>query len=275
MAISLYGDISRREFNDIDLIVHEADVRAAESALQFCGYRAAHGEQPRIPRGVPGLPATVHVQGSRILSSRSISIGTSPIRVYRFPICASEIWDTLDKVRISDRTIPTLGPDVLAMFLAGHGTKEGWKSLGWVCDFAEFYRQHSDMNWIALWERADRKNSGRSILLGLSLAAKLLGVRVDTKLLEQAELNPAVRALVELAVHRMMHLTDAKNQNPETELTSLEMCETWFDKLNALWVLTSTRTTGDYEALPLPRPLWRLYHLTRPFRLARKVLSVR
>lgn len=48
------------------------------------------------------------------------------------------------------------------------------------------------------------------------------------------------------------------------ELASLEMCESFL-----------TRTIGDYEALPLLRPLWRLYHLTSAFRLASKFLSVR
>jgi hypothetical protein len=109
----------------------------------------------------------------------------------------------------------------------------------------------------------------------LLLAKKLISLRVTTKLLEQAERDPAVGARVGLAVHRMMHLTDAKNPNPETEPASLEMCETGFERLNALCVLTSTRTIGDYEALPLPRPLCCLYYLTRPFRLASKFLSVR
>jgi Uncharacterised nucleotidyltransferase len=271
LAISLYGDISRREFNDIDLIVHEADVRAAESVLQSCGYRAAQGGSREYREAFQAYQRQYMFKDTDSVLGIDLHWDFSQKGV-PFPVCASEIWSTLDEVRISDRTIPILGPDVLAVFLAGHGTKEGWRCLGWVCDFAEFYQQHFDMNWIALWERANRQNCGRSILVGLSLAAKLLTVRVDTRLLEQAELEFAVRGLVELAAHRMMHLTDTKIWNPESELTNLELCETWFDKLNALWVLASTRTTGDYEALPLPRSLWRLYHVTRPFRLASKFL---
>ncbi len=45
LAISLYGDISRREFNDIDLIVHEADLETAESCLRSRGYRAKSGDR--------------------------------------------------------------------------------------------------------------------------------------------------------------------------------------------------------------------------------------
>ena len=274
LAMSLYGDISRREFNDIDLIVHKANVQAAESALQSCGYEAVHGSSREYREAFLAYQRQYMFKDMDSVLAIDLHWDFTQEGI-PFPVRASEIWRTLDQVRISGRTIPTLGPEVLAVFLAGHGTKEGWRCLGWVCDFAEFYQQHSDTNWVALWERADRNSRGRPILVGLSLAAELLSVRVDTKLLEQAELDPAVRAHVELAVHRMMHLTTAKSSILEKELGKLEMCETWFDKLNAVWVLTSTRTTGDYEALPLPRPLWRLYHLTRPFRLANKLLSVR
>ena len=174
LAISLFGDISRREFNDIDLIVHEADVRDAEDVLQSCGYRAAQGSSREYRE------AFLAYQRQYMFKDRDSLLAIDlhwdfTHKGLPFPVRASEIWTTLDEVRISGRTIPILGPDVLAVFLAGHGTKEGWKCLGWVCDFAEFYRQHSDMNWIALWERADRKRGGRSILLGLLFGSKIAG----------------------------------------------------------------------------------------------------
>ena len=31
----------------------------------------------------------------------------------------------------------------MALFLAGHGTKEGWRCLGWVGDFAMFIEKHT------------------------------------------------------------------------------------------------------------------------------------
>ncbi len=35
--------------------------------------------------------------------------------------------------------------------------------------------------------------------------------------------------------------------------------------------MTAYATASDYAAWPLPPPWWRLYHLTRPFRLVCKV----
>src|SRR5262249_1255026 len=41
LAESVYGDLALREFSDLDIIVHEADVNEAENTLTSCGYRAA------------------------------------------------------------------------------------------------------------------------------------------------------------------------------------------------------------------------------------------
>jgi Uncharacterised nucleotidyltransferase len=276
LAVLLHGDISRREFNDIDIVVHQADVRAAEEVLEANGYHAVHGSSREYRQAF--LSYQRQYMFKDLNSVLMIDLHWDfTFKGVPFPLQASEIWSTLTTVSIGGRAVPILGLEELAVFLAGHGTKEGWRCLGWVSDFAEFYQQHCDLNWNELWERTDRKGCGRPILLGLSLATKLLDVPVDTKLLERADRDPALRNMVQLAVQRMMYLINSKNPNPnpETELLTFEMCEAWYQRLNIVWQLASTRTTGDYEAMPLPRPLWRLYHLTRPFRLASKFLSLR
>ena len=274
LAASLYGDISRREFNDIDIIVGETAVGTAESVLQSCGYHAVHGTSPEYRRAFLAYQRQYAFKKMDSLSAIDLHWDFTTKGV-PFPLRASEIWTTLTSVPIGNRTIPTLGAEELATLLAGHGMKEGWRCLNWICDFATFCQQHPSLNWSALWERAGQRNCGRSILVGLTLASELMDVTVDTNLLDEAGGDPKVRLLVERAVQRLAHLTDAKIPNLDMSLVNLELCETWKDKLSALWVLASTRTTGDYEALPLALPLWRLYHLTRPFRLAGKFMSIR
>ena len=273
LALSVYGDLSRREFNDVDIIVHEADVRAAEDVLQSCGYCAAHGSSREYREAFLGYQRQYMFKDLDNFLAIDLHWDFTQ-KGLPFPLRTSEIWNTLSSVPMAGRTIPVLGPEEMAIYLTGHGAKEGWSCLKWVCDFAVFYHKQPDLNWNGLWERLDKKNRGRSTLLGLCLAAELLGVTVDTKLLEQAKRDPKVRVLVELAVARMIHFTDSNLRNQKIKLAALALCETWLEKLDVLCALAFTRTTGDYEALPLPRPLWRIYHLTRPFRLAGKLLSV-
>jgi hypothetical protein len=81
-----------------------------------------------------------------------------------------------------------------------------------------------------------------------------------------------VRKLVEDAKLRMLRTV------PEGELefflNGLKARDRLRHKLLAIASLLTTRTVGDYEAMPLPKSLWGLYYLTRPFRLAGKMLKV-
>ena len=53
---------------------------------------------------------------------------------------------------------------------------------------------------------------------------------------------------------------------------SLNMHDQLRHRLRPVATLLTTRTVGDYEAMPLPKPLWGIYYLMRPFRLAGKVV---
>ena len=117
--------------------------------------------------------------------------------------------------------------------------------------------------------RAQRSHSSRALLLAVLLSSKLLDAPVPMKLLDLALNNPAVRALAEQAQLRMLRA------NPEGELEEFLSGLTTHDQLrDRLWplvTLLTTRTTGDHRAMPLPKSLWGLYYLTRPFRLAVKL----
>ena len=269
LAVSLYGDISRREFNDIDLVVHETDLEAAENCLRSRGYRARSGDRAY-------REAFMAYQNQYIFQMDETMIDLHwdfSVTGVPFPLQAAEIWGSLEKVSIAGRDVPTLGRYELALYLAGHGTKHGWNSLSWVCDFAHFIQAYRQINWMRLWHRSVRRHSGNPILLGSVLASRLLDAPVDEELLACADREPIVQASADAAMKGMMSPAAGPASAPEDFLGGLDLCETWPQKAAVLWRLVSTRTTSDYEAMPLPRPTWRLYHLTRPVRLGIRVLS--
>src|SRR5262249_38837956 len=152
--------------------VHEAHVSEAEEILTACGYQAAfpnrdyrstflsyHGQYDFFHTQT-GIWVDLHW---RLSSKRLV-----------FPIEAAAICPKLVQVTIADRMVPTLAPDDLALFLAAHGTKEGWGRLLWVCDFAQFLRRYQDIDWMAVLDRAQRSHSSRALLLAVLLSCQLL-----------------------------------------------------------------------------------------------------
>jgi Uncharacterised nucleotidyltransferase len=266
LAVSVYGGLAMREFSDLDILVREADLRKAEDILAVCGYQADFPDQDY-------RSAFVSYQGQ--YAFRQSKTGISIDLHWRlssksaiFPIQSTEVWSRLRQVPIGSRMVPTLAHDDLALFLAAHGTKEGWRSLGWVCDFAELLRNCHDIDWAAIFERAQRSYSSRMLLLAVFLASTLLDAPAPAQLVDKARSSSAVRALAQKARSRMLRPDD---QGEDWKfLNGLNLRDRFWPKLWPIAALLTTRTVGDYQAMPLPKSLWGIYYLTRPFRLASK-----
>jgi hypothetical protein len=266
LAMSMYGDIALREFSDLDILIHEADLSKAESILAACGYQADFPDKAYRSAFLRylGQYAFRHSKtGVSIdLHWRLASKGTA------FPIRSAEIWPRLAQVTIAGRRLPTLAHDDLAFFLAAHGTKEGWRSLGWLCDFAEFLRSNHNIDWMAILARAQRSHSSRPLLLAILLASTLLDAPAPAELLRRAQNNSAVRSRAQAAQLRM--LRTAPWGELEEFFNSLNARDKLRHRLFPVARLLTTRTVGDYQAMPLPKSLWGIYYLARPFRLASK-----
>jgi Uncharacterised nucleotidyltransferase len=275
LAHSVYGNIALREFSDLDVIIEEADLSKAEDILTARGYEADFADrdyrsaflsyqgQYAFRHCKTGVSVDLHWQ----LSSKGVT----------FPLQITEIWPRLQKVTIAGRTVLTLAQDDLALFLAAHGTKEGWRSLLWVCDFTELLRKYEDIDWVGVLDRAQRANSSRPLLLAIALASTLLEAPAPKALVDRAWEDSAVRALAEEAKLRMLRAVPERGV-PEEELgeflKGLKTHDRLGDRLWPIATLLTTRTVGDYRAMPLPKSLWGIYYLTRPFRLAMKVVAM-
>src|SRR5262249_39832510 len=185
-----------------------------------------------------------------------------------FPPQLADIWPRLEQVEIANRSVATLTPNDLALFLAAHGTKEGWRTLIWVCDFAELFRKYKHIDWAGVLDRAQQSHYARPLLLAITLASTLLNAPVPAELVNRAQANSAIRALAEKARCRMLRTVP---QGEVVELLhGLNTHSRMRHRLRPIATLLATRTVGDYNALPLRKSLWRIYYLTRPFRLAIK-----
>jgi hypothetical protein len=110
------------------------------------------------------------------------------------------------------------------------------------------------------------------LLLAINLASTLLDAPAPANVLDLARSNSAVQALSEKARLRMLRTA------PQGELREfLDRLNTHDRLRHRLWpiaTLLTTRTVGDYHAMPLSKRLWCIYYFTRPFRLAGKLVEM-
>jgi hypothetical protein len=152
LAEAVYGDLSLREFCDLDLLIRVQDLTKAEDILLACAYTAQFPDRDY-------RTAFLSYQGQYAFRREQSYVDLHWQFSWDgvvFPLRAAEVWPRLIEETIAGRTVPSLAHDDQALFLAAHGTKEIWRRLLWLCDFAEFLRRHQDLDWIAILERAER-----------------------------------------------------------------------------------------------------------------------
>lgn len=269
LAIALYGDLALREFNDIDVLVPEDRLNDAEDVLALLGYRSGQGDRAyrRAFLGHLRQHAFARADGEAAIDLHWALSGAH----VPFPLKTADVWNDLRRISIGDRDIPTVAGANLALLLAGHGTKEVWKLLKWVSDFALMIDRHRDLDWSEIHRRARAQGCGNAILLGCAMTQELLDVAVPGALAGLLAQSDRVRSRTMVLAGRMRSgsLPSAQGEN----FSDLGLCDRRLDRITGALTLVFTPTPGDYAALKLPPALWGAYYATRPFRLAFKTLA--
>lgn len=270
LAAYLYGDLSQREYGDLDVIVPRHQVGEAERLLGSLGYSGpqrdaefrhtflAFQQQYAFIRDDIGVSIDLHWHFNGVHSP--------------FPLQPADVWNDTAEVKLGDRQIATLSGVNLALLLAGHGTKEAWKKLGWIRDFAMLVDRHSDLDWPVIFGRAKAQRCGNAVLLGCLLAEILLGVPVPVALAENISSNRPVRERAVAMADALRRTVPPPQVRPYLE--DLGLCDRRIDRIWSVVLQSLTRTAGDYAALPLRPPFWWIYYLTRPLRLVFKAIAL-
>lgn len=271
LAIALYRDLAHREYNDLDLLVPEHRVDDAEDVLASLGYRPGQGNRAFRQAFLGHLRQNTF---GRIGSSAAIDLHWDFSGAHvPFPLRTADVWNDLELISIGDRQVSTIAGANLALLLAGHGTKEAWKLLKWVGDFALMIDRHRDLDWSAIHGRAQSQGCGDALLLGCAMTHELLDVASPGELGGLIERNDRVRARAALLSGRMR--AGILPSSGGEHLADLDLCDRRMDWMKGALRLAFTPTPGDYDALKLPPALWGAYYVTRPCRLALKAIGGR
>ncbi len=270
LAQWLYGDVALRRFEDLDFLVHRDDM------LKVRNIFLAAGLTPHLPMTPNSAKASMRAGWEFIFKDpeESFSIefdcGIAP-NYFSFRIPEKEYWQHLTPVSIDGETYQTLAPEPLLLFLCVHGAKHGWTRLLWILDIAMLLTTQA-IDWSSLLTMARRSGSLRMLLLGLLLARDLSDAALPEDVEEMIECDPT---LLRLAWQSLLPvLTHAPALAGLEKILFHLLCrERMVDRCRYVFRLVFTPSYSDWQSYALPERLHMLYYLTRPFRLARQVLS--
>jgi len=268
LAASVYGDVTLREFSDLDFLVQQSHFLRARDLLLSRGYQLVFkwdgGDVVRQNSQYEVLLTLAHAGIHVELKWNLIN------RYFALPMDTGTLWTRLKPVFIDGREIYTFSPEDTLLILCIHGTKHLWASLMWVTDVSELILANPGLNWQWLLDLSNTLGSRRMLSLGLFLARGLLGTSLPEKVEQQVEADSSVKRLAEEVSRRLFDRSDQSSSVWESVTFHCRARERLTDRAKYGYRLLLTPTPSDRAFLESSASLSPLSSCIRPFRLAGK-----
>ncbi|MGA9039427.1 MAG: nucleotidyltransferase family protein [Terriglobales bacterium] len=272
LAETLYADVTMRQFGDLDLLIHAADVGKAKTALLDLGYSVSIQltEQQERAYLASGYEYTFDSAFGRNLVELKWQILP---RFYAIDFDVEAMFDSAATLSLGGHSLRTLCAEDHLLVLCVHAAKHAWSQLSWLDDLTQLVKQR--MDWIAIEKQSTDLGIERIVAVNFLLAHKLLRAPLP-EMVEKFVLSD--QAIEVLAGEIMPTIVQSMEYNTESISyfrLMMKVRERWLDRVRFLWRLVFTPTPGDWSAVRLATPLFPLYRLVRMFRLSGKLLDRR
>lgn len=265
LAEMLYGNVTSRQFSDLDILIRSDDIPRAKAVLSGLRYQSNLQLTPRQEREYlrSGYEYTFDSSHGRNLLELQWQVLPS---FYAVDFEMGDLFARAINASSAETTIWTVSLEDLWLTLCVHAAKHLWVRLSWLCDLARLAAMPS-LNWGFIESEADRLGVKRICSITLHLLQKVLGVVATAKRSigkEESDLADRILRLLQGEIEI----------DPESlsyfNLT-LHLRERMSDRIRFLRRLLLTPSLGEWESIHLPDALFPLYRGVRLVRIARRL----
>jgi Uncharacterised nucleotidyltransferase len=269
LAAQAYGDVTRREFEDLDFVLRQRDMPEAHQVMLELGYRPKFDWILSADASASLVPGEYNYrdQTRRVM----IELHTE-ITLRHFPVGPDigELARNRVPVMLNGYKVLTFSPEDGLPILCIHGSKDFWERLSWIADISELIQTYPAFDWDGALRRAESLRAERMLHLGLALASQMLDAPLPKEIAKRVQLDRiAVGVASEVAARllsRDMPVLDAAGRFHFRLRMLTKALAGWRYAIR----LTVVPAEEDWLMMRLPRALAPLYLVLRPFRLLRK-----
>jgi len=273
LAVLVYGGLSLRQYEDLDILVRRQEVERARKSLLSLGYSpvSTYNESQRASIRLSGHHEQFANPATRSTIELHWSLNTRSLSRDSFE---HNWWENRQSVSIGSVEMHTLGVEQMLLYLCMHGGKHSWGRLSWLCDFQRALRAYPNAYWSRVWALARENGAARMVEIGLLLVESVLNGGALTAAAAQGRSPDAeAKAISELLGRRLRD--QATGETSVDFRVQLRARERKRDRLRYTWHVLATPHQADVALLGLPRALHSVYYIVRPVRLLIKHLSRR
>lgn len=269
-----YGDITLRQYSDLDVLVDEMDLYQAAELI------VAQNYEPMGSIEFLKNPAKLHVEKNYEFYGRKNGI---KVEIHWRLINSSflkkfkdyDVFETYQETKINQTTIPTLDTKILLLYLCNHGASHMWERIEWIVDIDRLIKaEETSWDWDEILNLASTLQSKTSLLLGLSLSKKLFNTSLPLNVQSQLN-NTQISKLVIFILDTLnSDLISKDHTSHEKNLTVFQFHLALQDSLSTKASLIIQTLFGysdrDVMMVNLPKSLFFLYYPLRIVRIIDK-----
>ena len=271
LAETVYGDLTLREFSDLDILVRSADVPRVKVALKDLGYSPNSLFTPAEERAYLRSGYEFIFDGPAGRNLLEVQFAIVP-RFYAVDFDLEGSFERALPGRVSGRAVKTLCPEDLLLALCVHAAKHAWIRLCWLRDIAGVV-QSLPLNWDLVNHSATQLGIDRVLGTSLLLASRWLNAPMPDSVLHRWSNDYEIASLCDEITLQIPLFEQHSPESLEYFRLMLRLRERTSDKLRFAFRLLLTPSVGEWSVVRLPEPLFPLYRVIRFFRLARRLFS--
>ena len=268
LAALAYGDVTLREFDDLDLMIPHQYVESAHLTLAAAGFKSEHSlyAAPLTPLPIPGQYSFQKDGGHCNLELHT----ELTLRYYPRGLDIAHLISRSISIPLAGGMVPSLSPESLLMVLAVHGSKHFWDRLNWICDFAELLQMQERVHWDQAIDQARQLGCERMVLLGSAMAKELLEVDLPGPIAKRLDDIPDVRSLGHKLALNLFCDPPAVPGLAERFVIRVKSSQSLMEGIRYCYRLANSPSEEDLEWAPWAQRVSPVYRLLRPLRLVRK-----
>jgi len=185
VAMSVYGGLTRRQYQDLDMVVHKEHLAKTATLLTSWGFRPT--PTPALPQLAPYLCDPN--KPSHLARGQEIPF-CAPDKTYyvdihwqlgdlfwrSFSPAVERLWERADTLNLPQGNATSLCREDLFLALCAHGTRHRWVHLKWLVDVAELLRGSETMDWARVEKMVGiRPRTTDCVRVAVTLVHELLG----------------------------------------------------------------------------------------------------
>jgi hypothetical protein len=271
LGLFAYGDLSLREFTDLDIVVHESDLWRTWDVLTRHGYVPEDGggalaERRPLPPG--GKHWAFKCQNRLTLEIHWRFIEKS----FGSQLEPADVWSSVRSSTLSGRSLQVIPPEQMLVLLSTHLASHLWRRLNWICDITAIVNSKPEIDWELLLRTARRVGCERILSVSLLLSKNLLGSSLPRHIDERFGKDEVSALIVREASGGLFTETKLEFWRIDCARYAIIQRERQKDRFQVfithfLRKVSLRPTRADAESLSLPASLSFLHYITRPIRL--------